>query len=136
MKVVLQNLPKLHLDRLLKRRKMQLSQFVAEFGITTYGELLERCRRMGVVAPDEHVFMRSISTLRVNDPQGGVIVIEPLPVIAEKNGQKIDVDDDRHVKNALQFIEPTEPRAKRSKKKREEGGGLEEKDAPEGSSTD
>jgi hypothetical protein len=91
MKFKIQNEPRLKLTDLLKRRKMTLKQFIDEFGITTYDGLINRCVRMGVAAPDEADFKPLVSVI-VNNPVEGIVVIEPIPVIAERTGEIITID--------------------------------------------
>jgi hypothetical protein len=83
-------MPRLRLVDLLKRRKMTLRQLLGEFGITTYEGLLARCERMGVLPPNDEEFKVAHPDPPVNSPQEGVIVLEPLPVIDDMTGRKID----------------------------------------------
>lgn len=94
MKFLLKNTPKLKLGDLLRRRKSNLKQFLHEFGITTYEGLVSRCVRMGVNPPHEDEFKKTLqvseSPILVNNPQEGVVVLEPPPIIKENTGQKIE----------------------------------------------
>lgn len=93
MKIRINNMPKLRLVDLLKRRKMTLRQLLDEFGITTYEGLLIRCTRMGVLPPDEPEF-DDVFTVKhvVNNPTEGIVVLEPPNVIGDATGNVIDVD--------------------------------------------
>jgi hypothetical protein len=89
-KIVVQNMPRLKLADLLRRRKMTLTQLCDEFGITTYEGLVLRCNRMGCAPPDEADFTAATPRSPVNSPQEGVIVLEPPPVIDDITGHRID----------------------------------------------
>jgi hypothetical protein len=84
------NMPRLKLADLLRRRKMSLHQLLDEFGITTYEGLVIRCGRMGVTPPPEADFKVAHPDKPVNSPQEGVVVLEPPPVVDEISGRKID----------------------------------------------
>lgn len=106
----LKNQPRLRLADLLRRRRMQLQQFLAEFGITTYEGLCERCRRMGVAPPELQDFEAVIPpTAKVNNPTEGVVVLEAPPVIAESTGQEIDVS------SSFEAPEASQKKARRKK---------------------
>lgn len=84
------NLPRLKLTDLLRRRRMGLKQLLTELGITTYEGLCIRCARLGVVSPTIDEFEVVIPPMmQVNSPQEGVIVLEPVPVIAEATGRQL-----------------------------------------------
>lgn len=91
MKIALKNLPKLRLSDLLRRRKMTLVHYLAEFGITTYEGLVSRCDRMGIAPPSEEDFKKVMKPL-VNNPQEGVVVLDPMVVIDDLSGREIDPD--------------------------------------------
>jgi hypothetical protein len=76
MKIKMKNQPRLRLADLLRRRKMSLTRFMSEFGITTYAELVDKSTRIGVVAPAQHEF-DALGLEVVNDPMNGVIVVGP-----------------------------------------------------------
>lgn len=81
MRITVKNQPKLQLADLLKRRKMSLLQFITEHAITTYDGLCSRCERMGVAPPTDDEYRTGVpSPIVVNNPQEGVVVVEP-PVI-------------------------------------------------------
>lgn len=88
-RMVLKNQPRLKLSDLLRRRKMTLQQMLSEHGITTYETLTIRCDRMGVVPPTEQEF-RAVVKVPVNNPQQGVVVLEPPPVVDDLTGREID----------------------------------------------
>ena len=99
MKVFVKNLPRLHLLYLLQRRKTTLGDFIAESGITTYDDLIGRCERLGVVPPtvEEFSAVRSQHPLeRVNSPQEGIVVIEPVERPKRQKKQKKNEDVVEH----------------------------------------
>jgi hypothetical protein len=121
MKVQLKNMPRLKLADLLRRRKMTLGQFLAEHGITTYGGLSNRCDSMGVTPPTEAEF-DACAPPKVNNPQEGVVVLEPPTVVDELSGKKIDPEAPvvPEVKVITEpAVKPTEPRQKKAKAKKE-----------------
>jgi hypothetical protein len=93
MKVKLKNMPRLKLQDLLRRRKTNLRDFVNTFGIVTYDALKIRCDWLGVTPPSIEEF-DALGVTVVNVPSDGVIVVDPLPVIDERFGHKIDVEAD------------------------------------------
>lgn len=132
--ITLKNTPKLRLFDLLRRRKMTLPQFMSEFGITTFDGLKNRCDRMGVDSPTHVEFDSLIKpTIEkiVNNPQEGVIVLEPPTlIVSEATGKKIvepseqEFDDVAKVSqlHAEAFgpdSEPTEGTQKKPRKKKD-----------------
>lgn len=90
----LKNLPRLKLVDLLRRRKTTLARLLEEFGITTYEGLCVWCHRMGVLAPDEQTFTEAFPRSReVNNPQEGMVVLEPMPIIEENTGRVLSEDE-------------------------------------------
>lgn len=87
--VKLKNLPGLHLNDLLRRKKTSLSQFMNDFGISTYEGLKARCERLGVVVPSLEQF-EEVMPKHVNSPTEGVVVLEPPPVVHEHTGMIIE----------------------------------------------
>lgn len=83
------NQPRLKLSDLLRRRKMHLKQMLDERGITAYETLAIWCHRIGVVPPTEAEF-REVMPVRINSPQEGVVVLEPIKVVDEISGRTID----------------------------------------------
>ncbi len=90
--IKVKNMPRLGLNDLLRRRKMTLQQLLTSFGITTYTGLVNHCDRIGVLAPSEGDFKAASPSVPVNNPQEGVVVVEPMPVyyVDELSGKKID----------------------------------------------
>jgi hypothetical protein len=100
MKVFVKNMPRLHLLYLLQRRKTTLTDFIAESGITTYDDLIGRCERLGVVPPtvDEFSAIKpQHPSERVNSPQEGIVVIEPIERAKRQKKQKKDENVPGHV---------------------------------------
>ena len=121
----LNNMPKLQLSTLLKRRKMTLKMMLDELGITTYPALCNQCSRMGIVAPDEAEFNRVQPARNVNDPDEGVIIVEPMRVVAESSGRYIPEEElnqysltDIDVYNSSSM--PTEPSLKKRNRRKVE----------------
>lgn len=92
MKVTVNNLPKIKLENLLKRRKITMKAFLDEMGITTYDSLVNRCDRIGVQPPTQDEFVSVMPETIVNNPLEGVVVVEPPPTIKELTG-KVEQDD-------------------------------------------
>lgn len=135
-RMTLKNMPRLKLADLLRRRKMTLRQLLDEFGITTYGGLVVRCDRMGCAPPPEEDFRAAYPDKPVNSPQEGVVVLEPPPVVDDITGRKIDPEApvvpevrvitepagqllSNDVVNGDASEEPTAPREKKPRKKKE-----------------
>jgi hypothetical protein len=79
--------PRLTLANLLRRRRTDLGTFTRELGLTTHAGLQIWCDRMGVTAPNLEEFEVVFPpTQKVNSPQEGVIVLEPLPVVNAETG--------------------------------------------------
>jgi hypothetical protein len=125
-RMVLKNQPRLKLSDLLRRRRLTLKQMMAEHGITTYASLSIRCQRMGVTPPDENDFhalvgVPTIAPPVVSNPQEGVVVLEPPPVISEQTGRKIDIEQAVEVfesdPSIDQVFEPGIELSERSQKK-------------------
>lgn len=92
-RITLTNEPRLKLSDLLRRRKSTLKQFIDEHGISTFDGLKITCQRMGVAPPQDDDFYAVVPRLpKVSSPQEGVVVVEPLPVIDETTGKKIDIE--------------------------------------------
>jgi len=85
--------PKIKLNDLLRRRKMNLKQMLDEHGITTYEGLLIRCDRMGCLPPTEDEFFAAEPRSFVNNPVEGIVVVDPPLVVDDLAGRRIDVDD-------------------------------------------
>jgi hypothetical protein len=106
---------------------MTLRSFLDEFGITTYDGLGNRCSRMGVTTPSVEEFFVAFPDKPVNNPQEGVVVLEPPPIVSESTGEKIDVDTqpdvsesspvDQLISNPI--IVPTEQPQKKQRKKKD-----------------
>ena len=122
MRVTLQNLPKLKLGDLLRRKKMTLKHFLHEFGITTYEGMLTRCQRMGVLPAEESEFKACFKPglPEVNNPLEGVVVLEPLSEVTEQQSVQED-SDEKPMRNALVKLEDfsvVEFDARKQKKKK------------------
>jgi hypothetical protein len=87
--VKLKNLPGLHLNDLLRRKKTSLHQFISDFGISTYEGLKTRCERIGVISPTIEQF-EEVMPKHVSSPTEGVVVLDPLPIVHEHTGQIIE----------------------------------------------
>ena len=87
--VKLKNLPGLHLNDLLRRKKTSLAQFINDFGISTYEGLKARCERIGVISPTLEQFEQVVPQ-HVNSPTEGVVVLEPPPIVHEHTGKIIE----------------------------------------------
>ena len=136
--IKLQNLPRLKLADLLKRRRMTLKQFMQEFVITTYEGLSIRCNRMGVSAPSEADFLSATAgeTVVTNQAEG-VVVLEPPPPVSHEPPVEVlsgdfDLGNDAFDKvvavkiqhQGFEELEVTpEPPQKKSKKKRDDFTG-------------
>lgn len=97
-RIVLKNQPRLRFADLLRRRKTTLKAVLIELGISTYEALCIRCDRIGVTPPSQEEFELVIPPVKVNSPQEGVIVLQPLRVVEELSGHSIDPEvpaDDR-----------------------------------------
>lgn len=114
--ITLKNTPKLRLFNLLRRRKMTLIQFMSEFGITTLEGLKNRCNRMGVDPPSDDEFNTLVKPAIekiVNNPQEGIIVLEPpLTIVNESTGKKTIDDKKVEYPQEQEFLDVAEkPRA-------------------------
>ena len=99
--------PKLKLSDLLRRRRTNLTAFVAELGVTTHVGLAIWCRRMGVVAPSPQDFETAFPPAsKVNSPQEGIVVLEAPPVIDSETGSPIDPDGP--IEPGLEFVTDAE----------------------------
>lgn len=87
--VKLKNLPGLHLNDLLRRKKTSLSQFINDFGISTYEGLKARCERIGVISPSIEQF-EEVMPKHVNSPTEGVVVVDPPSAVHEHTGKIIE----------------------------------------------
>lgn len=124
MRITLKNVPRLKLTDLLRRRKMTLRRMLDEFGITTYEGLVVRCERMGVLPPPEKDFKAAFPDPPVNNPQEGVVVLDPPPVVDEISGRIIDPD--APIEPGIMVITdspqegPTEPSQKKRRPKKDQ----------------
>lgn len=134
------NVPRLRLADVIRRRRTTLAALIKEIGLTTYQGLEIWCGRMGISAPtleEFHVAMPA-TIPRVSSPQEGVIVLEPPPVIDEHTGRRIDPDApvtpgvEVVFKNALVQLsgslsgsleEPTKTAQKKPKQKKDDQSG-------------
>lgn len=105
---------------------MTLRQFISDHGITTYEGLKIRCTQMGVAPPAEAEFLETGVSL-VSNPSEGVIVVDPLPVVSESTGAKLEGDDDPPVPDMTLLSpvkdEPVQRPKKRSKRKKKDTEG-------------
>ena len=110
--ITLKNTPKLRLFNLLRRRKMTLIQFMSEFGITTLEGLKNRCDRMGVDPPSDDEFNALVKpTIEkiVNNPQEGIVVLDPLLAIVNESTGKKTIDDKKvEYPSEQEFLDATE----------------------------
>jgi hypothetical protein len=88
------SLSKVSLKDILRRRKTDLKIFLNENGIVTYELLLERCKSMGVVPPEESEFLDSREVQKnilptLSSPAEGLIVLKPLAIVSEKTGDSV-----------------------------------------------
>ena len=81
--------PKLTLDRLLRRRKTTLKRWLEEIGLTTYPDVLQKCKRLGILPPSEEEFLVAWPT-PVTNPTSGVVVLPEIPVINAETGAQFD----------------------------------------------
>lgn len=94
-RIKLQNVPRLKLTDLIRRRKSTLSVYMRERGIVTHQGLTEECARIGVATPTLEEFDAAKFEARlmdVNSPREGVVILDALPVIDETTGRRIDPD--------------------------------------------
>lgn len=123
-RIVLKNRqPKLRLADVLRRRRTNLSAFVAELGITTYTSLCVWCKRMGVSPPESKEFEVIFPPeIHINSPQEGVIVLEAPDVINEITGRVIDPEAPAfpivEVVTTPTVVEPTDDSSKKPRKKK------------------
>lgn len=100
MKIKLDNIPRLRLIDLLRRRRVSFDVFLKEHGITTYEGLTIRCNSMGVATPTVEEFAATLPPV-VNSPQEGIVVVE-----SPEFAQPITVvTDAQQLKNALVIID-------------------------------
>lgn len=116
MKVFIKNSRTLTLAKLLKRRRMSLTQFLQEQGITTYESLVARCKSLGVTPPTKGEYA-STGPEVVSNPSEGVVVVEPIPVTGEKSGKELEEISPRPGMADLSGIEPEKPKRRRRCKK-------------------
>ena len=88
------NVPRLRLADVIRRRRTTLAALIKEIGLTTYQGLEIWCGRMGISAPtlEEFQVVMPETIPKISSPQEGVIVLEPPPVIDEQTGRQIDPD--------------------------------------------
>lgn len=111
------NTPKITLTNVLKRRRTNLAAYVKESGATSYGSLVESCRRMGVIPPTEDEWRR-VAAENVSQPTEGIIVLEPPPPpIAESTGEPAPPLGEPEPEPALDLIPPEEQVAPRRRKR-------------------
>jgi hypothetical protein len=91
MNVKIKNVPRLALSNLLRRRKMSLHQFLTESGIHAYVALVNKCNEIGVQPPSEAEY-HAVVPKTVSSPQDGIVVLEPIPVVDDLTGRRIDPD--------------------------------------------
>ena len=84
----------LSLFDLLKKRKITLSKFTKDFGITAYVTLANKCESIGVTPPTEEQFHAALGGV-FSSPQEGIVVLDP-PSLTKDDGQKIAVDEFLH----------------------------------------
>ena len=82
--------PPIRLVDLLKKRRTTLRDFVKNMGISAYSTLVEKCKKMGVSAPEEGQFQEALGG-NYSSPQEGLIVLDP-PTLTKDTGQKVSVD--------------------------------------------
>ena len=63
------------LNRLLRRRKLTLEQYVRDSGIVTYELLVSKCARLGVIPPSQDEFA-ALGIQLVNSPAEGIVIVE------------------------------------------------------------
>jgi len=88
----IKGLPPIKLSSLLKKKRISLKSFLSDMGIEAYQTLLIKCKKMGVVPPEEKDFLEATGGIVHSSPQEGLIVLEP-PVLVKDSGQKVEVDD-------------------------------------------
>jgi len=92
---------------LLKKRKITLSKFTKDFGITAYVTLAKKCESIGVTPPTEEQFHAALGGV-FSSPQEGIVVLDP-PPLTKDDGQKIAVDDFLHSEPLQVEVVPTPP---------------------------
>lgn len=68
------NVP-IDLNRLLRRRKLTLEQYVRDNGIVTYELLVNKCARLGVIPPTQDDFA-ALGVQLANSPAEGIVIVE------------------------------------------------------------
>lgn len=81
----------LSLFDLLKKRKITLSKFTKDFGITAYVTLANKCKSIGVTPPSEEQFNLALGGV-FSSPQEGIVVLDP-PSLTKEDGHKVLVDE-------------------------------------------
>jgi hypothetical protein len=84
---------------------MSLKQFVLEQAITTYDQLIERCKNLGVIAPMLSEF-QTIMPEPITDQSEGIIVLEPPKTfmlcqhecVEENSSSNVIVEDEKPLK--------------------------------------
>ena len=84
------SISRLSLEKLLKRRKSSLKEFVSENGISSYDRLVSYCENMGVESPTKEAFK---STQEVGRPAESPIVEEVVvaPVVSTIDVENYEV---------------------------------------------
>lgn len=113
MKLKIKNKPQLPLIQLLRRRKTSLSRFMSEQGITTYEGLINRCNTMGVLPPTEEEYAK-VKVPLVSNPQEGLVVLDPIPVLSEMTGRESEKVANRPTLNDLLDIQPAPRKRKKT----------------------
>lgn len=116
--------PRLRLADLIRRRRTTLKSFVNELGLTTYTALGIYCQRVGVLSPSVEEFDAVFPpAAKVNSPKEGVVVLEAPPVISESTGLPVPEADEWSVDPADQgseasILEPTAATQKKPRRKK------------------
>lgn len=113
MKLKVKNKPTMTLLQMLRRRKLTLGQYVLEQGITTYDALVSQCQRLGVTEPTKQEFGKANLPL-VSNPEEGVVVIDPVPLLSGESGLPLEEDAPRPTLNAVLDIKVEKKRRKTS----------------------
>lgn len=113
MKLKVKNKPQFTLSQLLRRRKVTLSKFMSEQGISTYDALIRRCESIGVTPPSEQEYV-AVDVQLVSNPQEGLVVLDPIPIVDETTGHEIDRPSARPTMNEIQDFATPERKRKKS----------------------
>jgi hypothetical protein len=80
MKLQQKSLSKVTLESVLRKKRTNLKNFLAETGITTYDLLVSRCSTIGVVPPEESTFLKIMGNPTTHEytlPTEGIVVLDP-----------------------------------------------------------